>query len=90
MNSMLRWVQLIQYFQQVFDRARQAIEGPDHYHFEPAAAGIGQQLVKTRATRPGAGNLIGILLLDLESPLPGQLPHVVELGFRVLLEGRNP
>jgi hypothetical protein len=90
MNSMLRWFSSSSTSSRCLtDRAR-TIEGPDQHYFEAAAAGIGQQLVETRAAGPGAGYLVGVFVLDLESPLLSQLAHVIQLGLRMLVEGRNP
>jgi hypothetical protein len=49
--------------------------------------GISQQLVEAGALCLRAANLVGVFLDDLVATLLRQLPQIVELRLRVLIEG---
>jgi hypothetical protein len=83
----LEMIQFIQDLKEVADGAGQAIEGPDHDNLEPAMPGISQQLVEAGALCLRAANLVGVFLDDLVATLLRQLPQIVELRLRVLIEG---
>jgi hypothetical protein len=74
----------------VADGASQTITRPDNHHIEVAAAGIFHHLVEARAARLRAADPVFISFDDLELALPRQFLEVVELRYRVLIEGRDP
>ena len=66
------------------------VRSPDQDDIEPAAAGIGHHLIESWPPGLRAGDLVCVLGDDLVATLAGHLPEIVELRFRVLIEGRHP
>ena len=81
---------VVEQFEEVLDRPGEAIAAPDHQHFELSAAGVGQELIEAGAPRLRAGDLVGVLVDDLEAALSGERTEIMELGLRMLIDGRNP
>ena len=82
-------VELVKRFEEVACRPGDAIAGPHQHHIEAAAAGIGHHLIEAWPARFGAGDLVRILPHDLEAALDSHLAEVVQLGFRMLVDGRD-
>ena len=53
-------------------------------------AGIAHHLIQTGAARLRAADPVRILFDDLIAALAGHLLEIVELGFRMLIDGRDP
>jgi len=82
-------VEFVEHFQEVPSRASDAITGPDQNNIEAAAAGVGHQLIESWPAGFRTGDPVRVLLHDLEATLGSQLAKVEELGFRVLVDGRD-
>ena len=83
-------VELIEDVEEVLYRPGDPIRSPDQHDLEAAAPGIPHHGVEAGTLGLGAADHVGELLDDLETALGGHLPEVVELGFRVLIERRDP
>ena len=64
--------------------------GRDQDNVELAFPGIAHHAVETRSARFRSTDSVGVLLDDPVAALFGHLPQVVELGFGVLVDGRDP
>ena len=70
-------------------RTRQPVARPDKQHIEPVAPGIVHHSVEFRASRfRSAETVVRVLAHDLEA-IGGELPKLTQLGFWVLVKGRN-
>ena len=65
-------VQFVEYFEEVLDRASQAIAGPDHDHIEASAASVAHEVVETGPACLRTADAIGVLADDLETALRGE------------------
>ena len=82
-------VEFVEHFEEVPGGAGDPIEGPDQDDLELAAAGIGQQLIETRALCFRAADPVSVFVNDLETALRGQRAQIVHLGLRMLVQGGN-
>jgi hypothetical protein len=80
-------IEFIEDFQEVPDRAGDAIERPDHDDIELAAASIGQEMIEPGALCLHPGDFVAVFLHDLETALRNEAAQIVQLGFKVLIGG---
>ena len=83
-------VELVEDLEEVFHRSGDAIGSPDQDDIEAAAAGIVHQIAESRASRLGSGDVVDVLVDDLEATLAGHLDQIAALGLGVLIEARDP
>ena len=70
-------------------RSRSEAQTPGQ-DLEAAAAGIPKQFIETRPTRLRSGDPVDVLADDLETTLLGHRAEIVQLGLRMLVDGRDP
>jgi len=89
-NSDVEPVQLVQHLQEMSNRTRQAVTGPDQDDIKTAAAGLGHHPIQTGTLCLDAADPVGVFVHDLVTALGGELAQVVELRFWMLIDGRDP
>ena len=82
-------VQLVEHFQEVFHRPGDPVRSPDQDDIELTPAGVPHQGIESRTLGFGSADPVGILFDDLIAALLSHLTQVIELGFGVLIEGRD-
>ena len=83
-------VQFIEHLEEVFYRPRDPIRSPDQTDIEVVAACIPHHGIESRPASLRAADRVGVGLDDLIAALFGHLSQVIELGFMVLIESRDP
>src|SRR5439155_2367524 len=82
-------VQLVQHLEKVGDGARQPVAGPHHEHLELPTPSVRQELIQAGTGGSGAAAAVLIHLDRLETARLRQGLQVVQLGLRMLVEGRD-
>ena len=82
-------LQLVDHFQEVPHAASETIESPDYDCVELSAAGIVHHLIEPRSFGFRSRDSIGVLVNDGEAALLRQLAQIMELSFRMLVEGAD-
>src|ERR1035437_779694 len=80
-------VQFVEHLEEVPHGPGDPVRSPDQDDVELAAAGIPHHGIESRPASLRSGDHVGKLLDDLIAALLGHLAQVIELGFRVLVEG---
>ena len=83
-------VEFVEDFKEVLHRPGDPVRCPDQDNIEPATAGVGHHLIEARPPGLRTADTVGVFVDDLETALTGHLAEVVELRFRMLIEGRHP
>ena len=86
----LKPAEFVQDFEEVLHRPGDPVRCPDQDNIEPAAAGISHHLIEAWPAGLGAADPVGVLADNFVAALAGHLAEVVELRFRMLIEGRHP
>ena len=86
-NSDVEPVQLVQHLQEMSNRTRQAVTGPDQDDIKTAAAGLGHHPIQTGTLCLDAADPVGVLVHYLVAALSGELVQVIQLGLGVLVDG---
>src|ERR1035437_4711969 len=80
-------VELIQHFEEVFHRPGYAVASPYQDEVELTAAGIAHHSFEPGSPSLRATDHVGVLFDDPIAALFSHLTEVIELGFRMLIEG---
>ena len=83
----LETTELVQDLEEMLDLPGDPIRGPDQDHIEPAAAGICHHLIEARPPGLRTADSVGVFVDNLEATLAGHLAKIVELCFRMLIDG---
>jgi hypothetical protein len=83
-------VQLVQHFEEVLRGPGDPVASPHQDDVEAAAAGITHHGIESRPAGLRPGDPVGVLMDDLISALTGHLAEIEELGFGMLVKGRDP
>src|SRR5713101_3412170 len=82
--------ELIEAFDQVFQRAGEAIELPDQDHIEEALVGVLHQHIELGAVALCPAHTNIDIFAVLSETLAGVAPKILELHLAVLVQGTNP
>jgi hypothetical protein len=79
--------EFVQDFKEVLHRPGDSVRGPDQDNIEPTAAGVGHHLIEARPPGLCTADPVSVFVDDFVAALAGHLPEIVELCFRMLIEG---